>query len=128
MFKTRRGRMAVQVDMDEAKYNTNYESTLTLPEPTWYRPGSNEKIEVLKQRFANRQHLFHPMDAGGPLNQEDLIPGIRREFVRGVWRCLVDTQVKGVRIRKHFGRDYAGAVRYLNEVKRAMGVQTNEEL
>jgi len=34
------------------------------PEPTDYRPGTTEKIEVLRQRVELRQKLWHKEDAG----------------------------------------------------------------
>lgn len=33
-----------------------------LPEPTVAEPGTPEKITVLRQRVADREHLWHPAD------------------------------------------------------------------
>lgn len=33
------------------------------PEPTEFRPGTEEKIKVMAERFANSYCIFHPKDA-----------------------------------------------------------------
>ncbi len=38
-------------------------SGLAIPDPTEHLPGSDEKIEVLRDRATARQMLFHPRDA-----------------------------------------------------------------
>jgi hypothetical protein len=38
---------------------------LRMPRPTPYPPGSPEKVEILAERFARGEFLFHPDDAKG---------------------------------------------------------------
>lgn len=42
-------------------YEDDYEPT-RLPEPTAARPGSYEKIEIMRQRVLNDEWLHHPDD------------------------------------------------------------------
>lgn len=41
----------------------SYESQLTLPSPTDALPGTEEKLQVMIERAAKGQHLWHPDDA-----------------------------------------------------------------
>lgn len=45
-----------------------------LPQPTWARPGSLEKIEVLRQRVARGEHLWHERDDRSPGEPRDRMP------------------------------------------------------
>jgi hypothetical protein len=38
--------------------------------PTAARPGSAEKVAVLKRRFEANQFLYHPNDAANPMPQQ----------------------------------------------------------
>lgn len=61
--------------------------------PTEALPGSPEKVDVLKERFARRQQLFHPGDAG-----LDLEADCRRrmEVLDALLRMQAQQQVEGM--------------------------------
>lgn len=48
--------------LEEWNTDNGFEAT-ELPEPTTYTPGSWDKVEILAQRLAKGQQLWHPDDA-----------------------------------------------------------------
>jgi hypothetical protein len=48
-------------------YNPEPEPVLKMPQPTTHRPGTEEKIVVLANRFAAGEKLYHPEDEKIPI-------------------------------------------------------------
>jgi len=51
-----------------ASSHEGYEPRSPAKEPTIFRPGSLEKVEIMKRRVERQEHLWHPDDAKYPIS------------------------------------------------------------
>lgn len=90
--------------------------------PTDARPGSPEKIEVMRLRYENGEHLYHPQDAtGAVLTSERLHPHMYRRERGNTTDLIVAANFRGTPIWKAFRMDqYDEAVVWLNNEMRRL--------